>query len=518
MYIDARKLDNNTIIEGDICIIGAGTAGISIALDWIDTPYKVILLEGGGFEYDDRIQELNSGKTTGQKYYPLKSSRLRSFGGTTGSWQGLCSPFDKIDFMKRDWVPNSGWPIKRKDLNPFYIRAAEKLNLKTSNFDFDYWRNEHENLNPLPFDKKVIWNKMWQHSSARFGNLYKETIINAKNVHLFTYANAVEIKANENVSKISEIIVKNFAGKTHKVKAKQFILACGAIQNSRLLLTSNSQVSNGLGNDNDIVGRYFMGHIEIPSAHLWLPKPFHTDLYKWHRKNNIHAELAITENAQIKHRILNGTVALSGRNAELQQKPPVTMEKDLQKTNENMFLDWAGVSKEKAAVNRVTKFVLNKNNVYSVFLLNTRIEQAPNPNSRITIGPEKDEFGVQRANLHWELTALDKRSIRKIFDLIIQQAGISGFGRIQLMEFLRDRNDDYFPDSQFGGWHHMGTTRMNDDPKKGVVDANCQLHGIQNLHIAGSACFPTSGAPNPTLTLVALSLRLSDHVKNKLSD
>ena len=111
MHIDARNLPNNSIIEGDICIIGAGAAGISIALDWINAPYKVILLESGGFEYDDKVQDLYKGETTGQKYYPLKASRLSYFGGTTGHWAGMCSPFDNIDFMKRDWVPDSGWPI-----------------------------------------------------------------------------------------------------------------------------------------------------------------------------------------------------------------------------------------------------------------------------------------------------------------------------------------------------------------------------------------------------------------------
>ena len=101
MHTDARQLDNNTIIEGDICIVGAGAAGISIALEWMNTKYKVILLEGGGFEYDDKMQDLYAGKTTGQHYFPLKSVRLHYFGGTTGHWAGWCSPFDQVDFKER---------------------------------------------------------------------------------------------------------------------------------------------------------------------------------------------------------------------------------------------------------------------------------------------------------------------------------------------------------------------------------------------------------------------------------
>ena len=129
MHIDARELPDNSLIEGDICIIGAGAAGISVALEWMNSPYKIILLEGGGFEYDDKVQELYAGKTTGYPYYPLKSSRLHYFGGTTGHWAGFCSTFDSIDFMKRDWVKHSGWHIKREDLNPLYARAHKNIDL-----------------------------------------------------------------------------------------------------------------------------------------------------------------------------------------------------------------------------------------------------------------------------------------------------------------------------------------------------------------------------------------------------
>jgi choline dehydrogenase-like flavoprotein len=278
MHIDARNLPNDSVIEGDICIVGAGAAGISIALDWLYTPYKVILLEGGGFEYDDQVQDLYAGKTSGQKYFPLKASRLHLFGGATGHWAGMCAPFDEVDFTERDWVPNSGWAISKKDLDPYYEKAQKPLKLGPYNYQFEYWRKELPNLNPFPFDEKVVWNKMWQFTTANFNPLYKDTISNAKNIHLYTYANLVDMKANENVSQIEEAIVKNHAGKTHRVRAKHFILACCAIQNARLLLAANSQAPKGLGNDNDLVGRYFMEHLEIPSAELWLFKPFPTEI------------------------------------------------------------------------------------------------------------------------------------------------------------------------------------------------------------------------------------------------
>ncbi len=166
----------------------------------------------------------------------------------------MCSPFDPIDFQKREWVPDSGWPITRKDLDPFYAKANKVLKLGPYNYEYDYWNNELPNLNPFPLDNKVVWNKMWQFSLARYGELYRKEIVEARNIHLYTYANAVDIKTNDSISQVKELIVKNHAEKTHTVKARQFVMACGAIQNARMLLAANSQNRKGLGNDNDLVG------------------------------------------------------------------------------------------------------------------------------------------------------------------------------------------------------------------------------------------------------------------------
>jgi choline dehydrogenase-like flavoprotein len=153
---------------------------------------------------------------------------------------------------------------------------------------------------------------------------------------------------------------------------------------------------------------------------------------------------------------------------------------------------------------------------FQEFELFTRMEQAPNPLSRITLDTEKDALGVPRANLNWQFTSLEKSSIRKLYQLIGQQLGMAGIGRVALMDWLQDSEENSWPAFLGGGWHHMGTTRMNSDPKQGVVDADCKVHGVNNLYVAGSSCFATSGAANPTLTLLALSLRLSDHIRNKV--
>jgi choline dehydrogenase-like flavoprotein len=506
MHIDARKLENNSMIEGDICIVGAGAAGISMALQFVNSPLKVILLEGGGFEYEDRMQDLYAGKATGQQYFPLRSIRLHYFGGTTGHWAGFCAPFDEIDFEKRDWVPLSGWPINRKDLDPYYERAQPILELGPYNYDPAFWMKQDPTMVPLPFTSGKVRNKIWQFSPpTRFGKKYKDAIVNAKNIHLYTYANVTDIKANHSVNHIEEVTVKNYYGKQHKVRARKFVLATCSVQNARLLLASNTQAPKGLGNDHDVVGRHFMEHLEMKAGELWFSKPDALKMYMWgFNITKARAELAIAPELQHQHKILNGTSSLIPLEAAKSMKPFMEVWED--EKGEGMAKSMRS-DPEKKADAKPENF-----KPYNAFQLFMRVEQAPNPNSRISLDTEKDELGVPRSKLHWELTELEKRSIRKIHEIIGTEAGRSGAARVHLFEYLHDEKDMNWPTFTGGGWHHMGTTRMGTDPKTSVVDANCKVHGIDNLYVAGSSCFTTAGAPNPTLTLVALSLRLAEHL------
>jgi choline dehydrogenase-like flavoprotein len=511
MHIDARSLPDKTLIEGDLCIVGTGPAGLSIALEWNNTPYKVILLEGGGFDYDDQVQDLYAGQETGQKYYPLKSTRLHYFGGTSNHWSGYCSTFDAMDFEKRDWVPHSGWPIKKTDLDPFYARAQPILDLGPCEYDVAWWQKQDPALIPLLPDNPNVWNKVWQFSPpTRLNPKYGPAIKQSKNIHLYTYANLVDITANEHVTAIEQLTVKNFAGKQHTVKAKRFVLACNTIQNARILLANNQQAPKGLGNDNDLVGRFFMEHMQIKSAWLYLPHPQPLKLYMLDPGvTKMRCELAISREMQKKYKILNGTATLFPENLARNMKPSIQTwnDEDPRKSLSNMRSLGSAARKKAGATST------GGSNTY---MLATRIEQAPNPDSRITLDTVRDPLGMPRAMLHWELTPFEKRSTRTMYEIIGRQVGSAGVGRVQLMDHLQDPNDNSWPEFTSGGWHHMGATRMSDDPKTGVVDANCKLHGVANFFIAGASCFVTAAAPNPTLTITALSLRLADHLK-KLS-
>lgn len=506
MHTDVRTLEDGSLIEGDICIIGTGAAGISMALEWQNTPYNVILLEGGGFDVESDIQDLYAGESVGQRYFPLQSARLHFFGGTTGHWAGWTAPFDTQDFEQRDWIPHSGWPINRKDLDPFYARAGKFVELGKDTFDIDAYLNEDPNLFKLPFDESVVYTKMWQLSPpTRFGRKYRQEIVDSKNIHLHTYANVCNIETNEAISSVQQVEVRTLDGKSHTVRARHFVLACGAMQNARLLLASNQQTAKGLGNDHDLVGRFFMEHLEVPSARFILPAPAPMKLYTVDIFiSKYFGELALTAAKQKELQILNCT-------ASLRPQPLTDSPLGIEHYPEDAAETIKMMEAWEAAARGGQSDLIDHSSLKE-YSMATRLEQAPNPDSRIMLSQEKDALGVPRTKLDWQITALDKRSIRQTYEAFGVEVGRQGIGRIQLSDWLLE-DDPMWPPFLGGGWHHMGTTRMHDNPRQGVVDAHCKVHGINNLHIASSSTFTTAGAANPTLTIIAMTLRLSDHLK-----
>jgi choline dehydrogenase-like flavoprotein len=312
MHIDARTLENGSVVEGDLCIVGAGAAGISMVMEWIGASQRVMLLEAGGFDYDPRMQELYRGDIVGLPYFPLQAARLHYFGGTTGHWAGFCSTFDPIDFEAREWVPHSGWPFKRAHLDPYYARAHRILELGPYEYDAAQWQRRDAKLVPFPLDPSVVWTKMWQFSApTRMGTRYRDAVVGAKNVHLYTNAIVREIDPNEGASAVDGLSVRTLEGKTFRVRARHYVLAASTIQNARLLLASNSRVAAGLGNAHDLVGRFFMEHLEMPSgAFVGVgDRPPDTAMYafEWGR-TKARGELALVGAVEPGRRVRNATV------------------------------------------------------------------------------------------------------------------------------------------------------------------------------------------------------------------
>ena len=517
MFIDARTVPENTIIETDVCIVGAGAAGITLAREFIGQPFRVCLLESGGVEYDNATQSLSEGENIGLPYFPLVAARLRFFGGTTNHWAGWCAPLDGIDFETREWIPHSGWPFGKSHLDPFYERAQPVCQLGPFAYDAKTW--ETESLPSLPFTGKRVITKIVQFSPpTRFGQVYRHEIERADNISTYLYANVVDIDTTDSARAVTRLRVACLQGNKFRLSAKLFILATGGIENPRLLLASNRVQSSGVGNQNDLVGRFFMEHPHVNSG-LFLPSNRHisrTDLYiqpwvesRGGRKSRIKGLWILSAEALRREKLLNFSAALFTTFSEgvrsLKRLLPAIQKGDFGDFVEHLRNVIGDI--DDVAVTAYGKFVKGGYPV-KVWRISSRAEPAPNPDSRVTLSTERDSLGMSRVRLDWRLSGMDKRSITRAHEIIGEELGRAGLGRLKIT--LGD-DDSAWPPG--GGWHHMGTTRMHVDPKKGVVNENCRVHGISNLYIAGSSVFPTSGSANPTLTIVALSLRLADHVK-----
>jgi choline dehydrogenase-like flavoprotein len=514
LHTDTRTLENGAVLEADVCIVGAGASGITIARELAKTPLKILLLEGGGFDREDKIQDLYRGEIVGQPYYPLQAAAEHYFGGTTNHWAGWCSTYDAIDFEKRDWVPHSGWPIRRADLEPYYPPAHQILDIGPYKWSAADWKNGDPARVPLLPDSRAVWSKMWQFSPpTRFNTKYRDEIVKSPRIHLYTHANVVEVEANDALGAVQSVRIRTLDGKELRARARRFVLACHTIQNARLLLASNRQARTGLGNGIDLVGRFFMEHFEMPAAELVLadPQSTKTKLYEYDGPGPTRAELALSAEAEKEHRILNGTCSVEAGNYGEAVKSTFQFMDSAMLTKMRIWEEGGkkgpnplGASPASAAP--------SGSGPPRFYHLTTRQEQAPNPDSRVSLSAEKDALGMPRARLDWRFTELDKRSMRTFYEIVGREMGRTGTGRVQIRDWLLG-DDRTWPSFVSGGWHHMGTTRMSADPKQGVVDANCRVHGIGNLYIGGASVYATAGSVNPTLTLVALSLRLADHLK-----
>jgi choline dehydrogenase-like flavoprotein len=513
MLVDARTLSANTVIQTDVCIVGAGAAGITLAKEFAGAGFRVSLLESGGFKFDEKTQDLYRGETVGS-HIPLNVMRLRYFGGTTNHWGNYCRPLDEIDFEKRDWVPHSGWPFKKSELDPYYERAQTVCQLGPCAYSADFWETKISPRLPFFGDRVVTAIFQTREPATRFGTAYGEEILKAGNITTFLYANVLNIETNDAARTVTRLRVGCLQGNEFVVAGKLFILATGAIENARLLLLSDNVIKAGLGNQNDLVGRFFMSHaicspaLFLPSDPL-LPATLYINAKPAVNNLRVTGHLTLSPKIQREHKLLSFNAVLSpvytARTGLFSLKRLIKREFDsLAKDLRNIITDMDGMAK--ATYWKIVKGVIP----VDAYSLTTAIEQSPNPQSRVTLSSERDALGKQRVRVDWQRRAIDKRSLKRSLEIIGSELGRAGLGRLRID--LND-HDEAWPEVVRDAGHHIGTTRMHLDSKQGVVDENCRVHGVSNLFLAGSSVFPTSGHANPTLTLIALALRLADHVK-----
>jgi choline dehydrogenase-like flavoprotein len=520
MILDARALDPQVDVEADICIVGAGAAGITLAVELIDRPLRVVVLEGGGTQADERSQRLYQGATTGQPYYALDECRDRYLGGSTNTWGGWCRPLDAIDFAAREWLPHSGWPFTRDTLMPYYERAHAACKLGPCDYDAGRW-NQGPSL--VPTHARDVADTMFHVSPTRFGLEYRPVLERAANVRLLLHANALEIVMDPSRRAAVRLVAGTAVGRRFAVRAGAFVLAAGGIENARLLLASRTGQPAGIGNERDLVGRFFTEHLHVPVAQL-APRPGTHGFYAVHRAGaaTIRGAVSVTDGARQRGHLLGWALTFHNADDPHDVLSPTRLEPAYaslsvlvralrRRERPRRLLHHLGTTIAGADSAAALAYKKLRPPRPGQFIVGCRAEQSPNPDSRVTLDADVDAFGMPRARLHWQLTARDRESFDRAQLLWRGELAAPGamFTPIGVA-------DEPWTSRMAPGAHHMGTTRMHPDPSRGVVNEDCRVHGTSNVFVSGSSVFPTAGWAPPTLTIVALALRLADHLKAAL--
>lgn len=516
MIVDGRELPADSEHSFELCIVGAGAAGIAMACELAGTSVRVGVLESGGFQLDAETQSLAEGSNTGFPYYDLDTSRLRMFGGTTNVWGGICRPFDSRDFRERSWVARSGWPVDRPELEPYYRRAHEICGLGPWTYAPSRWSSP--SAEPFEFTTDRLESIVFQRQPTRFGETYRDILDKAENIRVMLHSNLVELIGDPPDRGLEGVRAVTMGGKQFTVRAQAYVLACGALENARILLASGRRRRTAIGNENDLVGRFFMEHLNALGG-VFVPTDRVAASFYSEREVNgtrVFGALRPDIDSQRRDRALNSCAYLVPASLEEGVKGVAPgLVSSVVAAQSNNLLDDLGdhVRNVASDIDDLAAYSYRRffdpPSERGAFYLSFHLEHAPNPSSRVKLTGETDALGIPRIELHWKFGEIERRTLRSSLRTIGRELGASGLGRVKAVS---DRPDTGWPPGLRGAWHQMGTTRMADSPGRGVVNANCRVHSVPNLFVAGSSVFPTCGYANSTLTLVALSLRLADHL------
>ena len=547
MILDANDFADAQTVRADVCIVGAGAAGISMALQFIGSGIEVLLLESGGVTDEPDTQALYRGTVADERLHcPTDRYRQRRFGGTTNTWGGRCVPFDPIDFERRDYVPHSGWPLSLEALLPYYPLANSLC--EAGEFEYTAATAFRDGGRPMieGFESALFSSDTLERFSCPtdFGARYGEQLRSARNVSVILHANVAAIRLRAEGSRVASLDVRTLRGKRLQAQAAFFVLSTGGLEVARLLLASRDIQTEGIGNQHDVVGRYYMCHLSGAIGAIKIQKP----PVSVHHGYEMSAEgiycrrrLALRPEVQRSQGIGNFVARLhhpritdpAHRSSVLSllylAKPfvPYEYSKRLHGDGraspgtwlrhlgnvvtgpfEALAFAWHLLRDRKLAQRKFPSIIVkSKANLYSIDFY---AEQQPDPASRVMLDDgAHDALGMPRLRVDWRYTAGDVDTVKRGVALLAAEFTRTGVGRLEYEPEAVEA--EMTRDGALGG-HHIGTARMGSDPRDSVVDVNCRVHGVGNLFVASSAAFPTSSQANPTLTVVALSLRLAEHL------
>jgi choline dehydrogenase-like flavoprotein len=523
------QLHTDAVREADVCIVGAGAAGLTVAAELEGSGARVLLLESGGRAFDERTQDLYRSRVVGLPHAGIHELRYRVFGGSTTRWAGQALPLADIDFSRREWVAESGWPIEPTELAPFYQRASEAMRIRPfpPEDDTQTWPSP---LSPAPgFDPALLRARFSQFSpQPNFADVHGPRLASRGNVDVLLGANVTELMPDPSATALDALTVRSLRGRQVEVRSSYFVLCAGGLEVPRLLLASDRRCEGGIGNSHDLVGRCFQDHagLEIGTIETTDPKRLRqTFKPRREREETFFSFFSAAEELQRRERLLNaaGTVQFGG------EARSVVAAKTLLRAIRGSQLSAEARAEAPSALRALLRdpapalraaarhFVLRQPTFETTGTptLTTGGEQEPNLESRVYLGDTRDELGMRQLVLDWRVTEHDLRSWRRFAEVAAAEFERLDLGRVRLhLERLPD--DPTRVSGLVDAGHHMGTTRMAADPLHGVVDQDCRIHGFANLFVAGSSVFPTSGFSNPTYTIIALAMRLADHLKARV--
>ena len=517
MIIDSRQLTEDANLRGNIAIIGGGAAGITLAIELAQHFRDVLVLESGGTVFEAETQDLYRGRIVGHPQPDLATSRLRFLGGSTNHWAGQCAPLDPVDFDRMPDRPYSGWPIDFAILAPFYDRALRYCEINGFSTPSQAPRST-----PFVESPDLEFTEFHYSPPTRFGERFRNDMASSDRIKLYLNANVTNILAAENGASITSIDAQTLNGRKIAVTASAYVLCCGGIENARILLNCTQRFPAGIGNQHGLVGRFFMDHLVVSG--LIVPRIEIRDLgplVTWH--NGVRGALMNS----------SATVRKPGRRGCTLIMAPIYVDENAMRSPSYLafrrIIQYAKRGRlipnfgehgcialnEPQTIARGLYYRLAERlrpgRTVQAIAVHIEGEQSPNPRSRVILVNDIDVLGMRRAALDWNIDSTDRSNLYQTAMELARSVGAAGFGRMAL---------NLEPGNELSkistAWHHMGTTRMHDDQRYGVVDRHCTVHGLANLYIAGSSVFTTGGRPNPTLTIVALAIRLADHLKLKV--
>ena len=552
MFVDTHELPDGHALEAQLCVVGAGAAGITLALELLEAGIDVLLLESGGLAFETRSQSLYEGEVADPRLHsPPDRYRQRRFGGTTAIWGGRCTPFDDIDFEPRDYVPHSGWPFGREALLPYYPKANRLC--EAGSFLYAAADALRPPLRPMlaGFESPCFSTDTLERFSCPtdFGRRYGHRLAAARSVRVLLHANVTAIRLDPGGQQVRSLGVRSLRGRQFEVRARHFVLAAGGLEVPRLLLANRDVHPSGIGNQHDVIGRYYMCHLAGTIGRIQIDGPLGNAFHGYDVSDEgiyCRRRIALRPEVQRQRRLGNFIARLhhpritdpAHRNSVLSLLYlakfliPYEYGKRLYGEERSGFRDdfrhlinvvtnpadaaafaWHMLRDRKLAERKFPSIIIrSRANLYS---LDFHAEQQPNPQSRITLGCDRDALGVPRIRVDWRYTAGDVDTVAGALQLLAQEFARTRIGRLDYdpagVELEMTRYGAY-------GGHHIGTARMGRDARGSAVNPDGRLHEVQNLYVAGSAVFPTSGQANPTLTIVAMALRLADHLRSRLSE